>query len=120
MHICVVEPVVTVHRVEDGLGLLRRCGRVEVDEPMPVDLALKDGKIGAQGTQICHERLSSDRYSSYPVSSITSASAAPPLSTIWPSTGSAFMIGSRKVSLTSLSSGTFGVSLVGLFSYYLG
>ena len=44
MHVRVGGLVVLVHRVDDGLGLLRGVARVEIDQRLVVHLLLKDGK----------------------------------------------------------------------------
>jgi len=52
VHVGVGGLVVVVHGVEDGLGLLGRRGRVEVDDRPAVDLSGQEGEVLADGADI--------------------------------------------------------------------
>ena len=72
------------HRVDDTVGLLRRVGRIEVDQTLAVDATLQHGKVGLDGGPV--HGMTHGRNDSYPETSSFSAISIPPLATMRPST----------------------------------
>ena len=85
VHVRVHRPVVVVDGIKHLHRFLSGGCRVEIHEGVPVHLTAENGEIVPKVGQVGHVAAASERYWSYPVASMASASSAPPVSMIRPS-----------------------------------